>query len=66
MNLGDLVTVDYPLKGWVVGVIVRRVSVPDDSETLMRFYDWWVLVEGEMVAYPARALTLLRGDYETR
>lgn len=66
MNLGDLVTVDYPLKGWVVGVIVRRVSVPDDSETLMRFYDWWVLVEGEMVAYPARALSLLRRDDETR
>lgn len=66
MKPGDLVTVDYPLKGWVVGVIVRRVAVPDDSETLMRFYDWWVLVEGELVAYPARALALLRSEYETR
>lgn len=63
---GDLVKVDYPLKGWAVGVIVRRVGTPNDSEALMKFYDWWVLIEGEMVAYPNRALTPLGDDDEAR
>jgi hypothetical protein len=63
---GDLVKVDYPLKGWAVGVIVRRVGAPADREDLMKFYDWWILVEGEMAAYPNRALTPLGDDDEAR
>ena len=65
MKQGDLVWIDYPT-GRSVGVIIRRVTEAEDSEVLVEYYDWWVLIEGVTAAYPEGAMTLVREDDASR
>jgi primosomal protein N' len=56
MRVGDLVSVRWRDGEDVNGIIVRRVDIEEDSFALSKFYDWWVLVQGEVVALPTLVL----------
>lgn len=58
---GDLVSVRWRDGEDVSGIIIRGVDVERDSFVLSKFYDWWVLVEGEIVAFPKRVLKVIDG-----
>ncbi len=61
MKAGDLVSIRWKNDQDVNGVIIRGVDVERDSFALSKFYDWWVLVEGEIVALPKRVLKVIDG-----